>query len=404
MRVLYFYQYFTTPRGSWSTRVYEFGRRWVAAGHEVVVVTSVYDKSDLRPRGLLDRMQVDGIDVRVVNVRLSNKHGYVVRVLSFLAYALLGSWYALTVRADVVVASSGPITVGIPGLVARYLRRRPLVFEVRDLWPEGAIQLGKLRSPVLTRVARWLEGVCYRAAHAVVALSEGMRDDIVRRHPGSEVAVVPNSADLELFGEPAPAEVLPAWTADVPYVVYTGTFGLMDDCSQILDAAEELGRRGSEVRFVLIGDGAEGAALRDRVGRTGLGNVAMPGLMPKESLVPWLQRAVAALIVFRDVPVLGTVSPNKMFDAFAAGVPVVQNTRGWIADLVAREGCGVNVPPNDPMTMADAVAALAGDPARRDRLAANAARVARERFERGVLADSMLEVLEAAASSPRYGA
>ena len=111
MKILFFYQYFTTPQGSWSTRAYEFARRWVAAGDEVTVVTSVYDKSDLRPRGFVERFEIDGIDVRVINVRLSNKHGKLQRVATFLWYALISSWFALAVSAGVVLASSGLITV-----------------------------------------------------------------------------------------------------------------------------------------------------------------------------------------------------------------------------------------------------------------------------------------------------
>ena len=155
MRIVYFYQYFGTPKGSWSTRVYEFTRRWVQSGDSVTVVTSVYDKSDLKPDKLVSRFDIEGIDVRVINVKQSNKHGKWLRFFTFATYAAFSCWYALFLKADVVVASSGPITVGLPGLVARYLRRIPFVFEVRDLWPEGAVQLGIISNPLLIRTARF---------------------------------------------------------------------------------------------------------------------------------------------------------------------------------------------------------------------------------------------------------
>src|SRR5687768_5483385 len=141
MRIVYFYQYFTTPAGSWSTRAYEFARRWVEAGHSVTVVTSVYDKSGMKPKGMIDRFEIEGIDIRVINVRLSQKHGKALRLLTYGVFAIVCCLYALCLRADVVIASSGPLTIAIPALVARYLRRRRFIFEVRDLWPEGAIQL-----------------------------------------------------------------------------------------------------------------------------------------------------------------------------------------------------------------------------------------------------------------------
>jgi glycosyltransferase involved in cell wall biosynthesis len=393
MRIVYFYQYLTTPQGAWSTRCYELARRWVAGGDRVTVVTSVYDKSDLRPEGLLARLEIEGIDIRVINIRLSNKHGPAVRLFTFAAYALFATWYALTVPADLVIASSGPITTGIPALVAHFVRRLPLVFEVRDVWPEGAIQLGVLRNPILIRLARWFEGLCYQSSRLVVALSEGMAEWVHRRVPNADVLVVPNAADTDLFGRgpeaPEPERGL---------VVYTGTMGLMDDCGQILEAARVLQERGrSDIRVVLLGDGKERPALQERAIRYGLTNLEFRGLVSKSEVVGWLHRATCAVITFRDVPVLATVSPNKLFDAFAAGVPVVQTTAGWIRDLLEAEQAGISVPAGNPEAMASAIEGLIDGRERRTKLAANAARVAEELFSRDRLAARMLDGLRRAA-------
>jgi glycosyltransferase involved in cell wall biosynthesis len=399
VRILYFYQYFTTPRGAWGTRAYEFARRWVRAGDQVTIVTSVYDKSDLKPTGLVSRVDVEGIDVRVINLRLSNKHGFVVRILTFAAYALVASWFALRIRADVVVSSSGPITVGIPGLLARYLRGRPLVFEVRDLWPEGSIQLGLLRNRPMIRVARAFERLCYRASARVVALSDGMAAWIRREYGIDHLDVVPNACDNELFGAPPVDVDFPAWAAGRHLVVYTGTMGLMDDCLQIVRMAASLAAQGiDDIAVVLIGDGAERLLIERDIAQRGLANVHCLGLVPKPIVAGWLNRASCALLAFRPVPCLDTVSPNKMFDAFAAGVPVVQATHGWIKDLLARERCGLTVPPNDPHAMADAVVRLVRDTQLQRAYAASARRVARELFARDPLAAKMREVLALAAS------
>jgi glycosyltransferase involved in cell wall biosynthesis len=391
MHVVYFYQYFTTPRGSWSTRCYEFARRWVARGDRVTVVTSVYDKSDLRPSRWLERLEVDGIDVRVINVRLSNKHGIVFRVATFAIYAVVACWYALTLRADVLLASSGPITTGVPGLVGHWLRRRPLVFEVRDLWPEGAIQLGMLRSPVVQWLAQRFERMCYRASSIVVALSEDMATGVVAAAPGTRVVVVPNAADIELFGREG-------HECEQGLVVYTGTLGRMDNCGQIVEAARVLQERGRhDIRLLIAGDGMERPTLEARATALGLTNITFLGIRPKHEIVSLLHRATCALVTFRDVPVLASVSPNKLFDAFAAGVPVVQTTQGWIRRLIEREECGITVPPNAPEAMATAIEALVDAPGHRGRLAANAARVARNEFARDLLAARMHAALERAA-------
>ena len=398
LRILYFYQYFTTPKGSWSTRAYEMARRWVRAGHQVCVVSSVYDKSDLQPRGLVTRMLIDGVEVRLLNIRLSNRHGFVRRVVTFAAYALLASWFALTAKCDVVLASSGPITVGIPALMAHYVRRKPMVFEVRDLWPEGAVQLGVLRSPLVIGLARWFERVLYNSAATVVALSPDMAKEVLRVAPHATVAVVPNAADLDLFGKVAEARQKNRRSAGKKMALYIGTLGRVDDCGQILDAAAVLKRRNeSVIEIVLLGDGAEREALERRARHEGLSNVRFEGLVPKRELPRWLRDATCTIVVFRSLEVLNSCSPNKLFDSLAAGVPVVQNTQGWIRELLEETRCGITVPPGDGEAMAEAIVQLARDEVLREEMGSKARRAAEERFDREVLSQRMMEVLEDAA-------
>jgi len=401
LRILYLYQYFTTPRGAWSTRAYEMARRWVEKGHEVTIVTSVYDKSDLRPKQLVQRFDVDGIEVIVLNIRLSNKHGVLKRLFTFIAYALLASWYALRTPSDVVVASSGPITVGLPGLVARYFGRRPLVFEVRDLWPEGAIELGILKNPILVRTARWFERLCYRSSSAVVALSPGQSDGVRMIEPQVPVYTVPNASDLDLVDRVDPLDPLPEWAIGKQIVLYAGTIGQSNDCWQLVHAAELMKHAGrNDVVMVFLGDGKDREAIGKYVQEHDLANVVILGSRPKEEVIAWLQVATASLLVFRDLPVLSTNSPNKLFDSLAAAVPVIQNTQGWIKELLEAEKCGVTVPAADPGGIADAIYKLVDDLAFRDEMGRNARRVAEERFDRDLLAEKMRRVLLDVAGMP----
>ena len=256
-RILIFYQYFCTPQGAYSTRYYEFTRRWAAAGHDVTVVTSIYDKSDLEPRGFVTRLDIHGVHIIAMNLRLSNKHGVLHRLWTFFLYSLLSCWYALTFEADIVIASSGPITVGVPGLLARWCRGRRLIFEVRDLWPEGAVQLGIIKSRWTIALARWFERLCYRYASTVVALSPGMAQGVTRVAPGTGVTVIPNSADLDVFFPDHP--VTPEIRAQVDghfVVLYAGALGLANNGLEIVDVAAELRDRGAaDVRIVILGDG-----------------------------------------------------------------------------------------------------------------------------------------------------
>ncbi|QNF32400.1 glycosyltransferase family 4 protein [Adhaeribacter swui] len=394
MKIVYFYQYFGTPKGGWSTRVYEMTKRWVAAGHEVTVVTSPYDKSDLPVgKGLISKYDFEGIQVIAINLLQSNKHHVLKRLFTFCAFSLISIFYSLKLKCDVVIASSGPITIGLPGLTARYLRGKKLVFEVRDLWPEGAIQLGFMKSNWMKSIAYGFEKMCYRASSLIVACSDGMRDSIKTRYPETNVLVIPNASDVELFQQPINL-TLPEWTQGKCVFVYTGSLGLMDDCQQIIMAALELKKRGNnQVKIVMIGEGAEKKQLQDLCVKYALDNVHFLGLIPKTQVIGWLQKAYAAFVVFKNLEVLQTSSPNKMFDAFAAGVPIVQSTQGWIKQTLQRHNAGITVLPDEPATFADAIEYLVNNPAARNQMAANSLSLAQNYFNRNKLASDFLNAM-----------
>ncbi len=398
MRILYFYQYFTTPKGAYSTRAYEFARRWVKEGHDVTVVTTVYDQSDLEPQGLLRRMEIDGIDIRLLGVGLSAKHGLSRRVASFALYALVSSWFALTAKYDVALCSSGPITVGLPGLLSSWVRRKPMVFEVRDLWPEGAIQLGILRNPTMIYVWRTFEKWCYRAASRVVALSPGMADAIVSYCRG-KLSVIPNAADIELADRTEPDHPSEAVGRE-RVLLYAGAIGLINDCRQLVDLARELRVRGvSGVRIDVIGDGAERAALEATATTEGLSNIRFLGLRPKKEVFRRLHRATLSLFTVKDTEFLGTASPNKVFDALATATPVIQTSQGWIKDLLDKESCGATVDGDDPKMFAEVVLSFLDDPEKLGTMSVNARRTAERKFDRSTLASEMLAILVDAAQS-----
>jgi glycosyltransferase involved in cell wall biosynthesis len=395
MTVLYFYQYFTTPKGAYSTRVYEMARRWIAAGDSVTVVTTVYDKSDIRADKFLSRMEIEGIDLRVVDISMSNKHSKVRRLAAFLTYALFCCWYALTLRCDVVISSSPPITAAIPGLLARYLRRKPLFFEVRDLWPEVLLDLGVVRNKLAIWGARVFEKFCYRSADKVIALSEGIADWIQNQYGYTNIEIVSNASDNVLMESVTDNLEVPYWARNKHLVLYTGAMGHANDVGQILDAAAELQRldRHDEIAIVLAGGGRDLPMLEQRVESERLTNVHLLGYVPKEQIFQWLRACTCSLLVFRNSIVMASGSPNKLFDAFSAGVPVVHNTEGWIKRFVDRQNCGISVSPGDGRAMAEAILRIVRDDGLRVELGRNSRRVAHEFFDRDKLAAKLRGIL-----------
>jgi glycosyltransferase involved in cell wall biosynthesis len=401
VRILYLHQFFVTREGTGGTRSYEFARRLVEAGHEVVMLTAA--GSGARERS------VDGIEV--VEVRGGHRDyvratgvGYARRTVGFARFAVAATVAALRVaRPDVVFATSPPLTMALPALAASRRWRAPLVFEVRDLWPEAPIQMGALRSPVAQRLARRLERTVYRGAAEVVALSPGMVEGVVATGVAPErVALIPNASDLDVFSPDLDPGDLRARLdlGDAFVCSYFGTMGEANDLTQVVEAAALLRDRGvDDVRFVLQGDGKRRAALEREVRERGLGSVVLLPAGDKQATARLAAASDACMTIFKDVPILATNSPNKLFDTFAAGRPAIVNTDGWQRTLVEEHEAGVFARPGDPADLAERVLLLRDDPDLARRYGENARRLAEREFDRSLLADRLRAVLERAARS-----
>jgi glycosyltransferase involved in cell wall biosynthesis len=382
MRILYLHQFFVTRAGVGGTRSYEFARRFVALGHEVRIVTAA---GAARP----GTSRVDGIEVMAVRGAYSDyvqatSLSYARRMLAFSRFALSATAAALRgPRPDVVYATSPPLTMALPALAVAAARRVPLVWEVRDLWPEAPIQMGALRNPLLRRAARFVERFVYRRAARLIALSPGILDGMVAAGaPPERVALVPNASDLDLFQPADPPERF--------RVSYFGTMGEANDLTAAVEAARLL----PEVEFLLVGDGKRRAELERRAPP----NVRFTGTASgKEEVAELAAGSSACLTLFKDLPVLATNSPNKLFDTFAAGRPAIVNMDGWMRELVEKNEAGLYVRAGDVRGLADGISWLRDHPDEAERMGRNARALAEREFGRDEVAARALRVLEEAA-------
>jgi len=402
VRLLYFHQHFATPRGATGTRSYEFARALIARGHQVTVICGAHGLSGLdlpydAARGW-HRGEVDGIDVISLPLAYSNRDSLFRRGLTFLRFALRSVRLALELPCDLVFATSTPITAVIPGLAAKWLRGKPFVFEVRDLWPELPRALG-LRNPFVLGGMSLLESLGYRSADACIGLSPGIVEGIrARADERLPVAMIPNGCDLEVFHPAKRAKLtLPGIGPDDFVAGFTGAHGVANGLDALLDVAAELKRRGdTRVKLTFIGDGKEKERLADLAAERGLSNCLFFPPVPKADLGAITASFDCGLMVLKDVPAFyrGT-SPNKFFDYVAAGLPVVNNYPGWLAGLIREHECGVVVPPGDPVAFADALQRLAADPAACRAMGAAARTLAEKEFARPLLAARFIAALEA---------
>lgn len=367
MKICYLHQYFCTPEMAGGTRSYEFARRLVRDGHEVHVLTSRTDT--VAPRGWVVE-GYEGITVHWYGNPYNNKMRPGQRVWSFLRFSMASTARALRVNSQVNLATSTPLTIAIPAMVVRATRRTPYVFEVRDLWPEMPIAVGVLRHPVLIWMARFLERQAYRHASRIIALSPGMADGVIRvdARP-AVVTTIPNSCDPSMH-EARPEAIADIracrdWLGDRPLVVYAGTLGKLNNVGYLAQLARAVMDVDSEIRFLVVGDGAESDRIRSFASDMGvLGrNFFMEPSMPKSSIPALMGAADLACALFAPIPQMEINSSNKFFDALASGTPVLINYGGWHRDLLKASGAGLALEGQYPgPEQAREVVALLRDP------------------------------------------
>ena len=404
LRILYLHQHYSRPTGSTATRSFLAARALAEAGHAVTLACGRYDGAETGLTGPFRagarRGAPDGFQVVEFDIACANAQTLAARSRAFLHYAAAASRLALRGGWDLVVASSTPLTVAIPALLARRLRGVPFVFEIRDPWPELPRALsaagGGVPGPVLAAMERLADAACRRAA-AVVALTEGMAATAIAHGADPRrVKVLPQGADLDLFGP----HVAPWRPEGVPrqavLAVYAGAHGAANGLDQLLDAAARL--RGSAAHLLLVGTGARKPALAARAAAEAL-PVTFLDPLPKPRLAALLAGADIALLCLAPVAEFAELSaPNKLAEGLAAGRPVIANVPGRAARLLAEGGCGVAVPPGDAAALAAALRELAGDPARRAAMGRAARHLAESRLDARRIAGDLAALAERAAA------
>ena len=404
MHVLYLHQHFVGPQQAGATRSFEMARRLVVRGHRVTMLGSVRERGS----GSVRREQLEGIELHRATVPYDNAMGPRARVQAFARYGQWACRELMRHRPDVVFATSTPLTVAIPGLWGRLWHRVPMVFEVRDLWPELPIAVGALRSPWTRGAARALAWAAYRGAAEVVALSPGMAEGVAGWGvPSERITMIPNGCDCEAFAvEPslAAADRARRWpdlSPDDPLVMYAGTLGWMNDVGWLVDVAAAMVGTDPRVGFAIVGEGAQRAEIAARVERAGLAaTVRLHPAVPKCEVPALLAGATVMTSLFRDLPQMAHNSANKLFDGLAAGRPVAINYGGWQAPLLRKSGAGL-VLPRSPAAAAQQLQAFVRDPARVVAAGTAARTLARERFDRDDQARALEAVLERAIA--RFG-
>ena len=398
MHVLLVHQLFAMGGEAGGTRHLELARHLASRGMRVTVIASTTSYLTGETVGAAGERSEPIPGVTVVRVgSLGGGSGFVGRLVSFLSFAVSSWWAGMRVAdVDVVWGTSPPLFQALTAWKLTVFKPVPFVLEIRDLWPDFAVELGVLRNPVLIAAARFCERLLYRVADRVIVNSPGFVEHVVERGaPRRRVTVIPNGVDPTPFDPAARGEAfrreVGAGAGDI-LVLYAGAHGIPNDLDVVLDTADRL-RGEKSIRFALVGGGRDRARLMERARKMDLPNVVFADAVPKDRIPEVLAAADVCVAVLRPLPMFTTTYPNKVFDYLAAGRPVVLAIDGVIRAVVEEAGAGTFVPPGDVEAMAAAVAKYARDPELRAREGRAGCAFVETRFRRGDQGEALADLL-----------
>lgn len=403
MHILFLTDNFPPEVNAPASRTFEHCRAWVRDGQQVTVITGapnfpkgrVFDGYRNR---LWQSETMAGIRVIRVWTYISANEGFAKRILDYLSFMISATLVSLFVRRpDVVIGTSPQFFTACAAWAVAAFKRKPFIFELRDLWPESIKAVGAMRDSVAIRFLERVEMFLYRRAARIVTVTHAFKETLARRGIDcSKIDVVTNGVDLTYF---SPQDKDPALLAQLSlegkFVAgYIGTHGLAHALDTLLDAADLLRRTpgGESIRLLLLGDGAHKSALVMRSKALALDNVIFLDSVTKTEVARYWSVLDVAVIHLRNTELFTTVIPSKLFECMGMGIPVLHGVKGESADIVRREQVGkVFEPENAGQLVADLLR-LRADRALYDTLRANGP-VAAQRYDRDVLARGMLAVL-----------
>jgi len=329
---------------SGGVRSYDIAKHLVDNGHSVEMVTTNRSLANGIDWKISNK---GGINVHWFSLFYSNKLSYFKRLLAFFSFAYHAAKKGSKLQGDVVFATSTPLTIAIPALYISWRKSIPIVFEVRDLWPDVPIAVGVIKNPIVKYLAKFLESYTYTKSKAVIALSDGMKDGIIKAGcQENKVFVIPNFSNRELFSTKNTGKEFRAkreWLKDSPLLVYAGAFGMINGVDYLVDIAEQLVVLKSDIKILLIGSGKQykNIILYAQKKNVLNNNLFIEDEISKSELPQLLAAADLASNIVINVPEVWNNSANKFFDALASGTPVLINGGGWQADLINLEDAGI---------------------------------------------------------------
>lgn len=406
MNILIIYQYHIRPGDAGITRYSQFARHWTAKGHKVKIIAGMVNYfSGQKPaeyKGSLWVVENENSGAEVLRV-FTSSIGYRTfwgRLLSYLTFsvsALLGG--ILSEKPDIVISASPPIFVGLIGQAVAFLKRARFVFEIRDLWPDEAIELGIINNKILIKFGHALEKFLYAKAAMIMAVTPAFKTFLTSEKSVAteKIAVVPNSADLTALSPQDKNNFIREklnWQNKF-IVLYIGAHSLVYNFQPILDTAKILKQAKPDILFVLIGDGRQKPSLTKYAKTNGLTNVQFYNPVSKKEIGGYINAADVCVATLKNMKYLRHVYAAKLFDYMACAKPIILGMKGASADLVCRDAkAGVEIEPENAQEFENAVLQFYNNPNERETLGKNGYEFVKNNFSDVILAAKYEESLK----------
>ncbi|CAM4091451.1 glycosyltransferase family 4 protein [Listeria booriae] len=354
MKLLYIHQHYEENQG--ATRSYELSKRFLENGAEVVMISGQGDS----------HITEEGLVVKSTQTAYNQKMSKMRRIVAFIHFFLWSIILGIREKnIDKIYVTSTPLTVGLVGLILSKWKRKPFIFEVRDVWPDIPIQLGYIRNIWMIRILKWLEMRIYKAATHIIVLSEGMRQNLLKKKiPASKVTVAENFSNQSLVqksdGQQLEDVFLRRWMEDKFVVVHPGTIGFVNGVNYLIACAQRLENKDS-VHFLLIGEGSEKQKMQAQIKEKRLSNIRILDAKSKKETLQIASRCQMGTMLVKNERILWDNSANKFFDFLACGLPVVLNYQGWQKQVLEDSGAGKGFAHKDVEAYCDYIAHLATD-------------------------------------------
>jgi glycosyltransferase involved in cell wall biosynthesis len=413
MRILLIHQYFLETDDGGGSRFNEMTRHWSEQGHESTVLAGMMHanakekRAEYKGKWFVQKMhdQVEVLRCHVSEAYNTNFLGRLWGYFSFVFSSIYAGLFKTEGKYDVILVTSPPLFVGITAYLLSLFKRVPFIFEVRDLWPESAIDTGVLKNKWIIQLAYWFEAFMYRKATLINVLTPAFREKLIEDKgvPKEKIIFIPNAADFSLsdkllnngFDRQTFREAQ-GW-GEKKVIVYVGAHGVANHLIQVIDTAERIQTTHPEVLFLLIGDGMQKAMLKEEAQMRGLQNIRFQDAVPKQEVFKYINAADFGSSVLKRVDTFKTIYSNKTFDYMACKRPIFMLIDGVSRDLVEDAKCGVYVEPENPADYAAKIDYyLKLDIKSLEQQGESGYQFAKANFDRDVLAEQYIHAIQQA--------